>query len=66
MALYLSLEMFRGKPPLEMSRKLLDNIVVCREICRNISKFIVPTQPATTYSKLNIETLEQGVKYVQS
>ena len=24
------------------------------------------TQPAFTYSKLTIETLEQGVKYVQS
>ena len=24
------------------------------------------TQPAVTYSKLTIETLEQGVKYVQS
>ena len=24
------------------------------------------TQPAITYSKLTIETLEQGVKYVQS
>ena len=26
----------------------------------------MPTQPAFTWSKLNIETLEQGVKYVQS
>ena len=25
-----------------------------------------PTQPAFTYSKLTIETLEQDVKYVQS
>ena len=25
-----------------------------------------PTQPAITCSKLTIETLEQGVKYVQS
>ena len=24
------------------------------------------TQPAITYSKMTIETLEQGVKYVQS
>ena len=27
---------------------------------------LVPTQPAITYSKLTIETLGQGVKYVQS
>ena len=26
----------------------------------------IPTQPAITCSKLIIETLEQGVKYVQS
>ena len=27
---------------------------------------LLPTQLAITYSKLTIETLEQGVKYVQS
>ena len=27
---------------------------------------LVPTQLEITYSKLTIETLEQGVKYVQS
>ena len=27
---------------------------------------LVPTQPAITYLKLTIETLGQGVKYVQS
>ena len=26
----------------------------------------IQTQPAITYSQLTIETLEQGVKYVQS
>ena len=29
-------------------------------------KYQVSTQPAITCSKLTIETLEQGVKYVQS
>ena len=29
-------------------------------------RFIFDTQPAFTYSKSTIETLEQGVKYVQS
>ena len=28
--------------------------------------FVVPSQPAIACSKLTIETLEQGVKYVQS
>ena len=28
--------------------------------------YCIPTQPAFTCSKLTIETLEQGVKYVQS
>ena len=37
-----------------------DPIVVrCRRTITN-------TQPASTYSKLTIETVEQGVKYVQS
>ena len=31
-----------------------------------MSSFIILTQPAFTCSKLTIETLEQGVKYVQS
>ena len=30
------------------------------------SKELLSTQPAITCSKLTIETLEQGVKYVQS
>ena len=30
------------------------------------SKYVVRSQPAFTCSKLTIETLEQGVKYVQS
>ena len=28
--------------------------------------YVIPTQPAITSSKLTIETLKQGVKYVQS
>ena len=32
--------------------------------CENVESHI--TQPAITCSKLTIETLEQGVKYVQS
>ena len=32
----------------------------------HIHQFILLTQPAITCSKLTIETLEQGVKYVQS
>ena len=32
----------------------------------NNCKLIIVTQPAYTWSKLAIETLEQGVKYVQS
>ena len=31
-----------------------------------IKKRQIPSQPAITQSKLTIETLEQGVKYVQS
>ena len=30
------------------------------------SRVFVPSQPAITCSKLTIETLEQGVKYIQS
>ena len=33
---------------------------------RNANDFFDVTQLAITYSKLTIETLEQGVKYVQS
>ena len=32
----------------------------------SLQLFLDFTQPAFTYSKLTIETLEQGVKYVQS
>ena len=42
----------------------------CKKASRNINviAIIAPyiTQPAITCSKLTIETLEQGVKYVQS
>ena len=31
-----------------------------------VRKVVKPSQPAFTSSKLTIETLEQGVKYVQS
>ena len=31
-----------------------------------IMRDIIPSQPAIACSKLTIETLEQGVKYVQS
>ena len=31
-----------------------------------LQKYLAPSQPAFTCSKLTIETLEQGVKYVQS
>ena len=34
--------------------------------CSDIHLLLKPTQPAITCSKLTIETLEQGVKYVQS
>ena len=34
--------------------------------CLNFWNINVTTQPAFTCSKLTIETLEQGVKYVQS
>ena len=39
------------------------NITLCRFF---ISFGSSPDQPAVTSSKLTIETLEQGVKYVQS
>ena len=32
----------------------------------NMLEFVPTAQPAITCSKLTIETLEQGVKYVQS
>ena len=35
-------------------------------VCYSISYSRGDTQPTITYSKLTIETLEQGVKYVQS
>ena len=34
--------------------------------CNRINTISSTNQPAFTYSKLTIETLEQGVKYVQS
>ena len=34
--------------------------------CRNMSQCATSSQLAITCSKLTIETLEQGVKYVQS
>ena len=33
---------------------------------KNLHAVFVLTQPAFTYSKLTIETLEEGMKYVQS
>ena len=43
--------------------KLLQNILL--RYLNNLSKtFVNTTQPAITCSKLTIETLEQGVKYV--
>ena len=38
----------------------------CRKRLLSTSSFIGNTQPAIACSKLTIETLEQGVKYVQS
>ena len=40
--------------------------VVTRQVLDEIYLSLPITQPATTCSKLTIETLEQGVKYVQS
>ena len=37
-----------------------------KEALEKNTKLQYRTQPAFTYSKLTIETLEQGVKYVQS
>ena len=34
--------------------------------CGAFTVLLIQTQPAITCSKLTIETLEQGVKYVQS
>ena len=34
--------------------------------CQTVYIILMPSQPAITCSKLTIETLEQGVKYVQS
>ena len=47
-------------------------MLVYRNILRTYFKWMIPyarnieTQPAIICSKLTIETLEQGVKYVQS
>ena len=49
-----------GKTKMEMEQ----NIIATRAIFTNLD-FII-TQPTFTCSKLTIETLEQGVKYVQS
>ena len=53
---------------------LLTNRIICFEIAfkdsvrqrKYPSSLKFTTQPAFIYSKLTIETLEQGVKYVQS
>ena len=45
---------------------LLMNQISKRNINSNIQFYLGVTQPAFTCSKLTIETLEQGVKYVQS
>ena len=48
----------------------MDNEYRFREICICITgcdaKSYTANQPASTYSKLTIETLQHGVKYVQS
>ena len=41
---------------------LYQDIYIYLKAFKNLTK----TQPAFTYSKLTIETLEQGMKYVQS
>ena len=38
----------------------------CNQHNQELEFFVDLTQPAFTCSKLTIETLEQGVKYVQS
>ena len=43
---------------------LLDEVTSAEK--REITPITFLTQPATTFSQLTIETLEQGVKYVQS
>ena len=40
--------------------------LLLNDFIRNKSAVLPHTQPANTCSKLTIETLEQGVKYVQS
>ena len=51
-----------GSTPLKLQYNLNRNICQIHCIC----KIHGCTQPAFTCSKLTIETLEQGVKYVQS
>ena len=43
-----------------------NDILECAYYLFYISRFTSVTQPAFTCSKLTIETLEQGVKYVQN
>ena len=48
-------------------RHIIDRMMDCDQMCFLFLNIIInQTQPAFTCSKLTIETLEQGVKYVQS
>ena len=40
-------------------------VTTVAKLLSKIKTDLVATQPAFTYSELTIETLEQGVKYVQ-
>ena len=52
------------KPNLEITYLIQLSLLIFQN--NLIGILIVLTQPAFTYSKLTIETLKQGVKYVQS
>ena len=54
-------EVFLGKGVLKIGSKFTGE-----HPCRSVISIKFPTQPAITCSKLIIETVEQGVKYVQS
>ena len=49
--------------PLFIDKRQSDKSHVCKNVQQTLKK---ATQTAITCSKLTIETLEQGVKYVQS
>ena len=56
------------KPYLENWAEFGDGLVYLVSHCISLKKIILihPSQSAITCSKLTIETLDQGVKYVQS